>query len=159
MKWRDPIFMDYLRIASDLRGDEIDQIKAFGIDPAPHRIALLSQDFPGPKFTFIDETRNVPPLVTGGFIPHEQPGVYRSWFLASDYAWEHYGREISILTVKCIDHMFESGMTRVETVCLASRKTAHRWYQRAIGMHREPTQARALDGRELALFVKERGSV
>jgi hypothetical protein len=87
-----------------------------------------------------------------------RPGVFTSWYLASDFAWTNYAREITSLTVKNIDFMFESGMNRVETVCLASRKTAHRWYK-AVGLHQEPTQMRAPDGRELSLFVKERGSV
>lgn len=157
MMWREPRFMDIINIANDLREDELDQCRAFGIMDVKS-IIDRSLDISGRRFTYVDETTNVPPLVTGGFAPTGVEGVYRSWFLASEYAWKNYGREITALTVKNIDFMFDNGMERVETVCLASRKMAHRWYK-AVGLHQEPTQMRAPDGRELSLFVKERGSV
>lgn len=157
MMWRDQIKMDIVHIVADLRPDELDQMRAFGFHDI-ESVVDYSDSIMGRRFTYIDETRNSPPLVTGGFATTHIEGLCRSWFLASEHAWKNYGREITDLTIKNIDFMFDNGMKRVETVCLASRKMAHRWYK-AVGLHEEPTQMRAPDGRELSLFVKERGSV
>lgn len=135
----------------DLPADELEQIKLFGIrETEPAALAAMAQALPGPKWAFHDGER---PLVVGGFIPHRE-GVYASWFLASQAAWEHAGREVTAMTAERIKYMLANGAHRIETVCLAKRKLAQRWYQR-LGLRLESTMSHfCVDGSDAVMFVK-----
>jgi hypothetical protein len=95
-------------------------------------------------------------LVVAGFIP-QRPGVARTWMLATDEAWEKYGKELTIYTERGIALQLESRLHRVETVCLDSHTAAKAWYPR-LGLKQEATLAKfCTDGSDAALFVRLRG--
>lgn len=78
------------------------------------------------------------PVAAGGFLP-QRPGVFRTWFIAPDASWEHYGRELTDLCRDQIERMLQDKLAhRIETVTLADRTEARAWYER-IGLTFEST--------------------
>lgn len=135
----------------DLPKDELEQIRLFGV-PAGTDLALMSQALPGPKWAFYAGEL---PLVVGGYIPN-RTGVYASWFLATVAAWDFYGKDVTEMTRARIEFMLSNGAHRIETVCLAKRKLAQRWY-RHLGLHLESIMTGfCIDGSDAAMYVTTR---
>jgi hypothetical protein len=151
--WKEGITeSDFQLVTNDLRPDEWEQIVKFAGIHFPKDLVIL----PGRNFTYFAPGMEYRPLVVGGF-QFTRPGVMRSWFLCSDFGWRSAGWAVSRCTSSNIDFMFESGMDRVETICLASRKLAQRWY-RTLGMRLDPTPF-TINGHAAVMYVKEKGDV
>ncbi len=161
MKLRDMNIGDIMYISCQLRDDEWDQIVAFGgqrdIDALV--IKCINAAKAGPAWAFVDdETNDQRALVIGGYIKMRE-GVYSSWFLASKSAWGLYGRQVTEMAVERHAFMFKTGAHRIETLCLASRKLAQRWYQ-TIGLKFESTlEGYCADGSDAVMYVAVKGKL
>lgn len=144
--------IDFLHVGCNLPDDEWEQIVKFGgtydVDALANRLYAM----PGEKWCY--EAPNEPDLavMVGGYVPI-RAGVYATWFLATRSGWSKHGRELTRIAIERQRFMLKSGAHRLETVCLASRTLAHRWYK-TIGLRLEATQeGYCVDGSDAALFV------
>lgn len=145
---------DLCYITERLRADEYDQLSKFGVTTVPRAIAYLAQGFLGKRWTYYDDLGT--PFLCGGFIP-QRSGVYSTWFLASTAGWDRNAADVTEAGRERCQFMLDSGAHRLETVCLADRERAHRWYT-IIGLRRESTlKAYCIDGSDAAMFVMTRG--
>lgn len=148
-------FGDLMSVCIGLRKEEWDTVVAFGGARDIDALIVRGYNYPGPKWAFTDENDYTRTLLVGGFIPH-RAGVYSSWFLATAYAWEHHARELTETAIERQQFMFDSGAHRIETLCLASHKLAHRWYK-TVGLRLESTkEGFCVDGSDASLFVSTR---
>lgn len=95
------------------------------------------------------------PVAAGGFF-QVRPKVWQTWMVVADGGWERYWREITKSCRRMMAQLFASGEChRIETVALASRTKAGRWYMKALGERFEGV-ARAWfpDGRDAAIYAK-----
>lgn len=93
-------------------------------------------------------------LIVAGFIP-QRKGVLRTWMMATDEAWAHYGADVTAYTAKGLQNALDSAH-RIEAICLNSHEQAHRWYAK-IGLQKEATLTRyCTDGSDAAMFVLTR---
>jgi len=153
MKLRDCNLGDIMHVCCQLRDDEWDQFVALGYPKDIDAAIARCYSFHGPKWAFVDdETDADKALVVGGFIPL-RAGVYSSWFLGTKAAWSLYGRDITEMAAERVRWALRNGAHRIETVCLASRKLAQRWYQ-TVGLRLESTmQGFCVDGSDAVLYV------
>lgn len=160
MKLRECNLGDILYVACQLRDDEWEQHCKMSGSADMDALVARCYNYAGPKWTYVDdeaEEGETRALVVGGAVPH-RPGVYSSWFLASKYAWANYGAELTGMARERMFHVLDSGAHRIETVCLASRKLAQRWYK-TVGLRQESTlEAYCADGSDAVMFVATRGS-
>jgi hypothetical protein len=150
--------VDAIVVLKALPQNEIEQIEAFsGVEFDVETMAMQLMNQNGPKWTCrIIETRE--PLVVAGFI---QIGttIWRSFMLANERAWAEFGFEVTIharkavrLVVKDQEHV------RLETVCLATRKTAQEWYPK-IGLAYESTLlGYGVNGESAVLYTLTKGA-
>jgi hypothetical protein len=90
----------------------------------------------GPKWCMLDNA-DKPIVACGGIL--QRPHVYQTWFLATHAAWTEHGAAVTNLSAELIRVMLaDGGAHRIETVTLASRSKARRWYDR-IGLRYEST--------------------
>lgn len=144
-------------VASDLRKDEWTQIEKFGGPTTVDGLIVGAFSIPGPKWGYVSE-HDGKPLLAGGFIP-QRSGVYQSWFLATDHAWKFYWKELSAEAVDRKARMFASGAHRIETVCLSTRKLAHRWYKTVGSQFESTLKAYCIDGSDADMFVDTKGGL
>lgn len=151
-----PTLLDTMIVCNGLPEDEIMQIQAFtGCQYDAEAFACESWSSRGPKLAIVNEQNEA--LVVGGFIP-QRPGVYRSWFLARGAAWER-GAEVTQVTHALVQSCLDSGAHRLETLCLASRAKAQRWYTR-VGLQKESTLHKfGAGGEDAVLYVATREKV
>jgi len=111
-------------------------------------------NIPGPKWAAVEGEKT---FIVGGFAP-QRAGVYTTWFLASKEAWATQAKRVTEIAIERKNLMFSDGSThRLETVCLASRKLAHRWYK-TIGLAHEATlKGYCIDGSDAMVFADVRG--
>lgn len=110
----------------DLTGDE------FNVD----EIAATMFGLNGMHWVFA--TENDIPVAAGGLI-RQRPGVFRTWFFATQVAWDHHGKELTEAVRDLIQRVLDRQLAhRIETVTLASRSRARSWYKR-IGLTEEAT--------------------
>jgi len=76
------------------------------------------------------------PVLCGGWQP-TLPGVWSSWMVGTDEAWESYWRDVTKGTRWTMDKLMQGGARRLETCVLASRTAAWEWFERHLGMQRE----------------------
>ncbi len=70
------------------------------------------------------------PVAVGGFLP-QRPGVFRTWFMAPEWAWAEHGADLTERCRAIIQELFAAGLAhRIETVTLAHREEARAWYER-----------------------------
>lgn len=142
-----------LYVLPNLAKDEKRQAELFGFDTRLDQMVVNCFAQPGPRWAFTDAEEK--PFIVGGFIPLH-PGVFRSWFLATRAAWHDYAPELTQIAVDYKELMFQNGAHRIETVCLATRKLAHRWYT-TIGSSFESTLKQyCIDGSDATMFVETR---
>lgn len=93
------------------------------------------------------------PIAVGG-LNEVIPGVRRSWFYATDTAWEAYGRELTAVVRGIIAEALAEGSTRrIETLTLASQTRAREWYEK-IGLRYESTLRNyGINGEDAVLYV------
>lgn len=130
---RDPNLVDTALCAMNLREDDRAQWYAFtGYDYSADAVALECWNYPGPKWAICGED-GLPLAVAGCRLM--RIGVYQSWFLSGTELWTH-GKAVTEITRKVMLEMLDTGAHRIETLCLASRKDARRWYE-DVGLHFE----------------------
>ena len=148
-----------LYLCDRMRDDEIEQHRAIvgGGEFNPDAAAIGLMAIPGAiKFTLVDDDSL--PLAAGGW--HEVfPGVWQSWMVGTQPAWEKHWRSITKGCRWVMDGLFQqAGARRLQTNALASRTQAIEWYERSLGMKREGTwRGFGINGEDVALFSRVRG--
>lgn len=97
------------------------------------QVAASALATPGPKWVFDAPEA---PAAIGGFAP-VTPGTWRTWFYATQRAWDEHGRELTEAVAGLIREALKLAH-RVETVTLADQEKARAWYPR-IGLTFEST--------------------
>jgi hypothetical protein len=151
-----PLVEDYGHVCRNLRTDERVQFLAMsGLAEYHADVAARAMlAVPGPAFALVG-AGNLP-VVIGGFEP-VRPGVYQTWMAGTDEGWTRYWRGITKMARQLVTHMLETDAQRVQDVALASRRRAHEWYRRALGMHYEGTHAAFYaDGSDAVCYARVR---
>ncbi len=144
------------QVAQAATADEREVYQQLSGEPwAPHVIAARGALLPGEHFTFLTENESV---AIGGFVKM-MPGVYRTWFLATDSAWKNHGPALTNCVASLIrEFMAQESTRRIETITLADRSRTRRWYER-IGLSYESTlRGYGCDGRDAVMYVAVRGA-
>lgn len=143
-------------VCYDLPEEEKVQYRALigqGYDAEGMAATLLL--IPGPKWGIAnaDDT----PIVVGGYT-QERPGVWRSWMLAREVAWAEYGEEVTNIVQGVMEMMFADFKAhRLETLCMADRVKARRWYERHLGLQCEGVlRAAGVAKEDVAVYAKVR---
>lgn len=153
MKLRTLRLGDAIYVCGGLPPDDFAQLEAFGFPLGLDALAVLCYGLPGQKWTFASARY---PLVIGGFVP-QRPGVVSSWFLATLEAWHEHGAAVTEMAAERLAWAHANGAHRIETVCLASREKARRWYER-IGLKFESTlKGYCVDGSDAVMYVSLKG--
>jgi len=126
-------------IALHMRADERAQwcalTGAAEYDPWLCARSLAAQD--GPQYVLLDSQQQ--PIACGGFVEH-RPRVWMTWAAAVEGAWALYWPDITAHCREQMDALFTSGRARrIETIALASRTAAHRWYRKGLRQQYEGT--------------------
>lgn len=146
--------VDLLTVCMDLPEDEIEQIEAFtGHSFDPEEVAADIYVSGGMKWTCrVEETSE--PLVVAGY-SRVGAGVWRSFMLANEHAWAEFGGEVTHHVIDVMERVTQGKEhIRLETICLATRKLAQRWYKR-IGLERESEmRSYGVKGEDAVMYVK-----
>jgi hypothetical protein len=154
---RDCTLMDIMHVACNLRSDEWEQIQKFGGAHDIDAVVVHAMALPGPRWAYADESNPNLALMVGGCAPVRK-GVYQSWCLVSKLAWKTHGHAVTEAVAERVQFMLDSGAHRIETLCLASRANAQRWYT-TIGLRFESTlKSFCVDGSDAVMYVATRGS-
>ncbi len=150
-----PRLLELAFICSQLSESERDQFEALGFgDFDPEALASMLYAKPGPKLLLkVDGV----PVACGGY-DSVSPGVMQSWMVGTEQGWARYGRAITRETRRFMRRLLSvEGIHRLQTMCLADRSEARRWYE-AIGLKHEATLRRfARDGRDCVLYARLEG--
>lgn len=155
MNLAQPSMFDLAYLCQRMRADEREQwcalngVQEYDADAAARQLASL----PGISFALIGGDSM--PLCAGGFV-EVRPGVWQSWMVGSEDGWAKDWRTITKACRKVMDNLLASDRChRIETLCLASRDLARRWYMKALGESFEGI-ARGWfpDGRDAAWYAK-----
>jgi RimJ/RimL family protein N-acetyltransferase len=113
---------------------------------------------PGPKWCMALSDEPEGAKVAVGYT-RLMPGVFRSWFVYAEGAFEEHGEAVTRLSAEIIQHMLaQVGAHRLETITLASRKRAQRWYAR-IGLRYETTlHGFSVTGEDSVMYVATRNA-
>lgn len=126
--------LDALTVAHDADPTDLEQAAEFGIVGGLDYLAATLFATAGPRWAVADANSHMQ-IAVGGFFPLRK-GVYQSWFLSREGAFQSYGRDLTSICRRSMQHMMDSGANRLETVSLSNRALAHRWYE-SLGMTRE----------------------
>lgn len=125
---------DVAMIARNPRPDEIEQMCALRgwerYDPEAATRQIIGSM--GPDCWTLTGTDGLP-FAVGGF-DVIRPGVLEVWGLGTMDGWARYWREITRQSRGVIEGALAAGYHRVETVALASRTDAHKWYTHRNGL-------------------------
>lgn len=141
-----------LYICRNIGESERDQFEALGFgefDADALAAALWRKE--GPKLLLsVDGV----PVACGGY-DSVSPGVMQSWMVGTVDGWARYGRAITRETRRFMGHLLDvEGIHRLQTMCLADRAEARRWYE-VIGLTHEATlHAFASDRRDCVLYAR-----
>lgn len=143
-------------VTLNMRRDEIDQWCAntgrADYDPWLCARTLAHQD--GPQYALLDPDGRV--FAVGGLVP-QRPGVYQTWAAALEGSWDRYWQDITAHCRAIIDDALANGAQRVETVALASRVNAARWYRKGLRQRYEGTMRRYFaDGSAAVIYARTR---
>jgi hypothetical protein len=145
--------LDELRfICARLSASERDQYEALGFgDFQPEALAEALHAKPGPKLLM---RADGVPVACGGY-DSVGVGVMQSWMVGTVEGWARHGRAITRETRRFMRVLLSvEGIRRLQTMCLADRAEARRWYE-AIGLDFEGTlRGFAQDGRDCALYAR-----
>lgn len=131
-----PLLTDYVYVANRLPQDQQRQWEALsGETFDPDRMALSLAARLGPKWCLLDRTGM--PLAIGGY-DMVREGVWHDWLIGTEDAWRLHWRSITKHCRRIMDMMLESEAHRLQTVALADRVMAHKWFE-ALGMRCEGT--------------------
>lgn len=112
---------------------------------------LAHQD--GPQFTLLDPDGTI--IAVAGFVP-QRPRVFQTWAAAVAGSWEAgYWRDITAHCRDQMDLLFADDAQRIETIALASRTEAARWYRKGLRQQFEGTMRRYFaDGQDAVLYAR-----
>ena len=139
-------------ICRGLGASEIDQFEALGFGAFhPDTLACSLWNKDGPKLLVMVDGM---PIACGGY-DAVSPGVMQSWMIGTATGWEKYGRTITRETRRFMSRLLNvEGIHRLQTMCLADRAEARRWYE-VIGLTYEATlHAFASDRRDCVLYAR-----
>lgn len=106
----------------------------------------------GPQFTLLDPDGLV--IAVGGFTP-QRPKVYQTWAAATEGSWDTYWPDITAHCRQLMDNLFADGAQRIETIALASRIDAARWYRKGLRQQFEGNLRRYFaDGQDAVLYAR-----
>lgn len=121
--------VDALVVAKAMADDEIEQVLALGGNPNADVVAMTLIQNAAMMWTWRDRVTQEP-LAVGGYM-RTGAVVYRSFFIANPRVWDEHGRELTESVTETLDEIKkEIGRARLETMCLAERAKARRWYER-----------------------------
>jgi RimJ/RimL family protein N-acetyltransferase len=122
-----------------------------GVEYDAEQLAVQYFTQPGIHFSGFSEDGEL--LAVAGFT-RIRDGVFRTWFLATERAWDPHGRGLTKLVKQTIARMLGENLARrIETVTLASENKARRWYEQ-IGLSYESTlRGYANDGADAVMYV------
>lgn len=150
---------DLFTLCAGMRADELEQWAAL-VDPEPFDVEAAVcrlYQLPGVKNSLFAGDRL---LVAGGYF-EVQPGVWRSWMVGTQSAWNDHWRSITEatrFTMGCL--LDEPHIRRLETYALASRALTGRWYERGLGMQKEGIlREYAFNGADVAVYSLTRSRV
>ena len=145
-----PHLTDAIFVAERIPVDEIQQVEAFtGIPYDAEQLALW---FHGTQFKIACQD-STSPIALCGF-SSVGPGVYRTFFLATEYAWSEHGKELTHLTRSGMQEIIaREGIRRLETLCLASRKRAQTWYKMLGLVYESTLKSYASNGEDAVMFT------
>lgn len=125
---------------------------AFDVQEFMMTLAEIVGDTPH-QYTFWAGDRAI---AAGGFLP-QRPGVFRTWFMAPQWAWDEHGRDLTEACQTAMDQMFNAKLAhRIETVTLVDRTEARAWYER-IGLTFESTlRGYGANGEDAVMYVAVR---
>lgn len=152
-----PNMMDLLRVCCRPQEDEVEQYIAMtGEDWIVDDVATDLYMKTGPKFVGLLEEDDTP-IAIGGF-DLLLPGVWNTWMICSEGVWEDYGRDITYHCNETMKLMFAQGKARrIQTLCLASREKACKWYEKGLRMERESIARNyGAQGEDIACYVRFR---
>lgn len=152
---REPTLLDLLGVCLALPQDEREVYRTLtGQDYDPDAVAADLWHTAGPNWCMADEQGR--PVVVCGYA-RMQPGVFRSWYLATADAWEKHGAEVTRITQDIVSGMLkQGGAHRLETITLASKSLARRWYAR-LGLQFESTlKGFGVGGETAVMYVATR---
>lgn len=132
-----PVLADLVHLCERLPVEERAQYLALGwapeFDPVAAAMSVPLSAGPSHVFTDLDGT----PYCAGGYA-FIRPGVMQSWMIGTEHAWTHHRAEITAVSRAVIADLLTGGQVhRIQTLCLASRKVARRWYSRGLGLIEE----------------------
>jgi hypothetical protein len=152
-----PTLMDLAYLAVHMRGDEIEQYLAltgadtYDADTAARGFAAI----PGVSFALVapDDL----PVCAGGF-EQVRPGVWQTWMVGTDDGWARYWRGMTKHTRRVMDALLAAdGNRRIQTNALATRRAAHEWYRRGLGMQDEGVwRSFGVHGEDVMCFARVR---
>lgn len=158
----EPTVADIAYLCQRMRADEQDQFCAlnnlaeYDANAAARQLVAL----PGMAFCLLADDGL--PVAAGGFV-QVRPGVWQSWMVGTEDGWEKHWRDLTKACKRVMRGLLDSGTChRIETVALASRTKAGRWYMKSLGETFEGVQRGWFpDGRDAAWYakVKEQGDV
>lgn len=139
-----------------MRADEIEQwlaltgFKAYDPNRAAASIIATMGEV---SFCLIDRAGS--PIVAGGY-EEVRPGVWQSWMVGTEDSWAKHWRAITKYAKSTMTTLLQSDRAhRVQTHALASRKAAHVWYARGLGMTYEGThRAYFADGQDAVCYAR-----
>lgn len=151
---RDLNIDDLLAVCRKLPQSERDAYTALtGIHYVPEDVAI--DTFRQTAFGWILEDPVKPVVACGMF--RIRPGVFVTWFYATQAAWDEHGSNVTKITAALLKNTLVPGLAhRIETVTLANRAKARTWYEK-LGLQFESTlRGYCADGSEAVRYVAVR---
>lgn len=143
--------LDLLKVTSDMPEDEKAQAAACYGSFDPENLSASLYMLPGIRFSFYQDGE---PYAVGGYQPFSR-GVSQSWMVCRNGLWDRHGKAMTKAARKVCDAVFaEPDIHRVQTICLASRVAAMKWY-RTLALTQEGLQRKAgANGEDFAIFAR-----
>lgn len=132
-----PLLLDFVYVCHRLPEDQRRQWVALS-DGQPYdaeRMAVSLYSRVCPKWALIDV--DTTPLAIGGYDMIRE-GVWQDWLIGTEDAWQRHWRAITKHCKRVMDMMLEHEAHRLQTVALAERTMAHKWF-RVLGLQYEGT--------------------
>lgn len=153
-----PNMMELLRVCCTPQADEVEQYIALtGEDWIVDDVAAALYAKDGIKLVIMTDNDESEPIAVGGF-DLIAPGVWQSWMICVEGAWDKYAVEITNHCNAIIENMFEQADTRrIQTLALTSREQACKWYVKGLRMTQESVAKQfGTAGEDVACFVRFR---
>jgi hypothetical protein len=146
---------DLVVLCRNLRPDDREQLAALFGDVSDDSLAAMIMLKSGPKFTVLNEQGM--PVCAGGYEPVAD-GVMQSWMIGNDEGWTLHWRTLTKAARWMMDTLLEGGVRRLQTMALASRSAACRWYTGSLKMQPEGVmRGFGRGGEDVAIFSRLAG--